>query len=388
MSPWYRTGLRRRSGFVWACVTAGIAALMILPAGGTAVGSPSARESLTQLKGAGPAAQPILPRGVTDYVPIALWNNQSRATPSPFQQEITVNSSYYAGYERANLQNVEFFRADGAVIPSWLESGAARNATDSIYWLNLSKGIGANSILRIYLGFRAHGSAMNGITVGEAPELTPHSYGSLDSGANVFPGYSGFASTSTPILVSKLSYPASGTTVTFGQGLNVNTSCTAAPCPGVMVSFHLPKAKSYIFDVDEAQENTGGTGWYSNEWAAATYLGVRLGGEGYWSGHATSSPSPGQSAVFGFVERFNASNFLRACTYWYNASFSTAANQSGDWSNFYATNVCGKGMGHIGRLYVESGSGFTFNVTFDWTRYRAFPPNGVMPAYSVSTLIL
>ncbi len=54
---------------------------------------------------------------------ITLLNPEFAATPSPFQQVITINSSAYSKYEASNLQDIQFSYSNGTVIPSWLESG-------------------------------------------------------------------------------------------------------------------------------------------------------------------------------------------------------------------------------------------------------------------------
>ncbi len=63
------------------------------------------------------------PSNSTYSAPIDIYNSQSSATSSPFQQMVMVNSSYYSKYENNNLSNVEFTYQNGTVIPSWLESG-------------------------------------------------------------------------------------------------------------------------------------------------------------------------------------------------------------------------------------------------------------------------
>ena len=77
------------------------------------------------------------PGGVQDFVPIVITNNEPTATASGFQQMVTVNSNIYAQYEATNLQNVEFFTASGAALPSWLESGNSNTASSTTYWVNL-----------------------------------------------------------------------------------------------------------------------------------------------------------------------------------------------------------------------------------------------------------
>ena len=96
-------------------------------------------------------AQPAAPANILAYVPITITNTQPVPTPSPFQQMIIVNSKLYSKYEAQNLQNVEFFYANGTLIPSWLESGNS-TSTRTVYWVRIG-GIGADSSITIYMGF-------------------------------------------------------------------------------------------------------------------------------------------------------------------------------------------------------------------------------------------
>jgi hypothetical protein len=129
-------------------------------------------------------------------VPIVIVNNGTNATPTPFDEEIVVNSSYYAPYENANLSNVFFSFSNGTIIPSWLQSGNSNTLSNSTYWLRLNQSIAPQSQITVYMSFFPLGNiAFNGVSTGEAPELTSI-YGYYDNGANVFNLYSNFSGTS------------------------------------------------------------------------------------------------------------------------------------------------------------------------------------------------
>ncbi|MGC9146151.1 MAG: WD40/YVTN/BNR-like repeat-containing protein, partial [Nitrososphaeria archaeon] len=68
------------------------------------------------------------PVAILYYVPIEITNRQLQPTQDPYQQLVLINSSEYSKYEATNLQNVEFFYANGTVIPSWLQSGNSNTA--------------------------------------------------------------------------------------------------------------------------------------------------------------------------------------------------------------------------------------------------------------------
>jgi len=92
-----------------------------------------------------------IPSGIDYYMPITITNNQSVATPSPFQQMIQININNYSDYMYfdGNIANFELFTSTGTIIPAWIESN--NNGTLTI-WAKLSSGIGANSSITIYLG--------------------------------------------------------------------------------------------------------------------------------------------------------------------------------------------------------------------------------------------
>jgi hypothetical protein len=93
------------------------------------------------------------PSGINEYIPITITNNQSVASPSPFQQMIQINLNNYPFLQfNGNNANFEFFDANGNIIPAWIESN--NNGLLTI-WVNLSGSIEASSSITIYLGIDA-----------------------------------------------------------------------------------------------------------------------------------------------------------------------------------------------------------------------------------------
>ncbi len=120
------------------------------------------------------------PSGIAAYVPITITNSQSSNTPLNFQQMVTVDSAAYSSYEASNLQNIEFFYANGIILNSWLESGNSNAASSTLYWLNIGSQIPASSSLTVYMGFASQSTNLfNTATTGEAPQLSP-SYAEYD----------------------------------------------------------------------------------------------------------------------------------------------------------------------------------------------------------------
>ncbi|MEM3661642.1 MAG: PGF-pre-PGF domain-containing protein, partial [Candidatus Micrarchaeaceae archaeon] len=174
----------------------------------TATSAPTAK--ITVIAHA-PAATPA---NVLYYFPIVLYNNQqSTATPAPFQQFIPVNALNYTQYMtyNSNFANFEYFYSNSMIIPSWIESNQSHTIAT---WVNIANGIPAGNFITIYLGFASNtlnllsSSGTSGI--GEAPQLTcgPLSsatatsscatYGAYDDGASVFNNYWNFAGNTLP----------------------------------------------------------------------------------------------------------------------------------------------------------------------------------------------
>ena len=106
---------------------------------------------------------------------------------------VNVPSSVFTEYANTAsgtaFQNLEFFYANGTVIPSWLENYTSSNA---LYWIKLSS-VPAATSFTVYLGFAsASTNLFNTLNDGEAPQLST-TYGQYDDGANVFNNYWNFA---------------------------------------------------------------------------------------------------------------------------------------------------------------------------------------------------
>jgi len=140
----------------------------------------------------------IAPAGIKHKVRISLVNQEPEAVPGPFQQMLVVDSSRYVSAEAPNLENVEFFDEHGRILRSWMESGNSSVASRTIYWIQLTEGIPASTVLNIYMGFAdQEQNLLNTTTTGEAPGLSS-SYGQYDDGNAVFLHYANFAGTDLP----------------------------------------------------------------------------------------------------------------------------------------------------------------------------------------------
>jgi hypothetical protein len=149
---------------------------------------------------AGARAQPTIPAGIQDYVPVTLSNGQSSATVAGFQQMLTVDWNTYAPYLNPGVSNVEFFDGSGTLLYGWCESSCSNTATSSVVWVNLgSDTIAGDGTLVVYIGFLSTATnemGNSGSSVwGEAPQLSG-TYGQYDDGKNVFGFYDNFVGSS------------------------------------------------------------------------------------------------------------------------------------------------------------------------------------------------
>ena len=77
------------------------------------------------------SAQPTLPAGTLYYIPINVVNNQPSAVSANTPIMITFNAIGYQQYETCNLNNAEFFFANGTVATSWMEGSLINPATSN-----------------------------------------------------------------------------------------------------------------------------------------------------------------------------------------------------------------------------------------------------------------
>jgi hypothetical protein len=310
--------------------------------------------------------------GIVNYVPITISNGQSSATPSPFQQEVVIDSSTFSSYEASNLQNVEFFYPNGTVIPSWLESGSS-SSTSSIYWLKLSNVIPADSSATIYMDFAYTSTNLfNNFNDGEAPTLSS-SYGEYDDGANVFNFYDNFAGTS--LNTSKWSTSSIPYTVNNGITLDVPSSGF-----GSLNSVPTFSAGSVFDFYGEPTNNNGGGGFdfgvgdcvncdpVGNSWM----VGASSGGYGYYL----------------YLDSNNVdTNYVRSYGVWtVGLEFSgTTSFSEYNYSDEYTVTDSSFSPSPSSYLILihSADSGNTF---LQWFDERSAPPNGVMPSVTVGSL--
>ncbi len=327
------------------------------------------------------------------YVNITISNSQGSATPSPFQQQIQVNSNNYKSYESGNLGNIEFFTVSGQninVIPSWLESGNSNTSTGTIYWVKLSNGIGAHSDQTVYMVMKSIGTNLfNGGssgTTGEAPQL-PGTYGQYDDGANVFNRYTNFSGTALPSSMSVLS-GVSGTN-SFNNYAQLQNN--AGSTEGIYFTSAV-SAPEVVDTLVTSYTNTGGAPGVSvAEGESTSVSGAEQPPSSYGVGGSTGGtaqtqlfyePSGGGSSTV-----LNQTSFPARPLLW---SFAWGATGKETALQNYTTvlNSTNNALSLPGTYYpiIEvNGGAFSATAKYQWLRVRAYPPNGVMPSASASS---
>ncbi|MGC8580630.1 MAG: hypothetical protein ACP5MB_11350, partial [bacterium] len=326
------------------------------------------------------ASKPVLPTNVVNYASITLDYNGSATYPNPFQQMIKLNISQqgFLTYNGA-FADFELFYPNGTIIPAWIESNQSGNL---IIWAKLSNTIYSPSSLNpaanvIYIGFNTSKNFLSSsgtVGIGEAPQLSP-TYAEYDDGASVFNYYTNFAGTSTPS-----GWTVSGT-VTINNGMSISGSSSGSQIEYTAGTFGTSSLDWYGY----ATVPTGGSGYYTNfGWYSPsnsnsqgnswfTYYGQSNYGYGYVTssgGQATSysNIAAGSSPNYVFTVDNDGTNAHYAINYAYQ-------------SPIYAMQTS---TNYIGFRNGAGSSGGGANVFVQWVRVRAYPPNGVMPSYSIS----
>ena len=342
-----------------------------------------------------PAASSF-PANIVDYACIRLGNAQSANTASPFQQMLSVNSLAYNGYESNSLDNIEFFYANGTVIPSWLEGSASNSlldnsansinlhsSTNTTYWLSVNS-IPATSNETVYMGFASGATnLLNGVNDGEFPALSA-TYAQYDDGTDVFNYYNANPTTS------------SGWTIAGTAG-----QTSAAPSGSYFQAANALYANSasgdYMYTSNSGiTTNEILTYWtYTNALGDAYFLDSsagagqmsRLGCGGGWYGVAattswtawTAPPDTGPTCNIWY--KVDVVMTGTTAQDYYTSSDTQLGVYGSNAANLYTITVNGNYIGLVG-----DGAGAT-DITY-WNGFvaRAYPPNGVMPEASFTNV--
>jgi len=302
--------------------------------------------------------------GYPNLFSIKLTNTQNVDTPSPFQQMLQLSVSQLQGYTpilASDFHNVRFVY-NGTGIPAWLESISNGVAT---IWVKLPASIPANSSITIDMEVDPSLN-FDGNYWGEAPQLSPI-YAQYDNGMNVFPFYDNFAGTA---LKSSWSAFTSSNNAVVGT-ITVNNGLTLSGGTywwGIKNTYTVPLPS--VLEYYGEQTQSGGYGP-----AIGTYTGVlfeqRTPGSN-WGIEPTSSGMPNLGVYSGYS----------AYNTWYLVSGNYNSGAEALITDYTTTQVTATYSVGSSNLTLDV-YGSPTNGVIQWTRVRAYPPNGVIPTVEV-----
>lgn len=340
-----------------------------------------------------------LPPYITSYCQIMITNTQNVSTQDSYNQELVINSSRFSQLEEFNLHNVEFFYANGTVIPSWLESGNINYSYESVYWLKLND-IPALSSQAIYIGFSSvNPDLFLNKSAGEAPQLST-AYGQYDTGAKVFADYFNGVTNIGAFNV--------------GYGLNLSNDTAVSEGGSIVRALHLTgesgnREEGFVYITPFFETPN------SSYWIEGNYINPgNLSSPSHSNGEGIDVMGTGPSTTDNGVIASNSStaNYYEADQYMGSNGAWSITNQygsyNGQWmygtiqlnssgANVYAMNspslysfsygywdrmpneVGNNTSMFIGSFYADA-DGYAANAYYNWVRVRIAPPNDVMPA--------
>ncbi len=341
---------------------------------------------ISTVSSASPSSPPVIPTppGIEYYTQLTLSSSWSSVSSSQVQQMVTLSeSSPIYGTLIAyspNLANFEYFYGNDTIIPSWIESNSSGSL---VTWLKIANTVAVNDI---YLGFASKtanllsSSGTSGI--GEAPQLT-NTYGQYDDGANIFNNYWNFAGTTLPT-----GWTNSGITYAVNNGITAT-----ATAPNGYISYGTSASAPIIL------EGYGNLYQPNTNWASIGLMTLPVTNQNGYQGFSIST---GYFEPVGTYQGTQTEGSTDT-----HVGGNTASNANQIWgvdyistsSSAYYTNYI-----QIGTTITTptvstpiypaifeagaSGATYTFSDTASlyWLRTRLYPPSGVMPSVSFSSV--
>jgi len=337
-----------------------------------------------------------------DCVPVTITNSQASATPSGFQEMITVNSNNYHAQLASDLSNVNWQDGNGNILNSWRESGVLSTDTSDPYWINLGSNTisgGGGTLVIYYTLYPTSLSVLNTVNTGVAPQLTGATlpnYGKYDDGANVFTQYGG-ASWSTLTKVEGTWDTTNGyleqtaTAVTGNGGPAALIEGTSYPANGNYIiesAFsYTSQANARVGLVAVQTLNSGDPNGYrficqqgNNGNGCLSFLNDLI----VWEVNNAYQGVVSTSYTMSVVDRAGTwSGTLYSGYGVTGASLTTLASTA-----YTAANNKGATTGYVGvSAAYYTGSAVDGNPAhFQWFRLRQVPPSNVMPSASFGSL--
>lgn len=319
----------------------------------------------------------------TQDIPITITNNQTTATPNPFQQKITWNPSSYTSYEAADLGNIRFYSDSACTTPlyAWLESCTptlSNTATSATAYVRLTSIIAGNGgTMTIYMAFLPTGTTYDGNYWGNAPNLSG-TYGQFDNGANVFNFYDDFKGTTLNAKWTAI-IGSSGATITVNNGLTVRTTSSASTAYAFVIS----GSQTYPL-VAETYTSSGNSilgvsTTTSLNGFVAPYTGYSM--DWYYGDDIEYQASSGSG-----TRLVNLTQPTFPAGIWQVTWSATRAQYFKDGvGNAYNGTYAGAAIANY-RIYLGQSDGVISSSVFRWARMRAYPPNNVNPTNSFGSI--
>ncbi|MCW1302098.1 MAG: hypothetical protein QXX36_00455 [Candidatus Rehaiarchaeum fermentans] len=304
--------------------------------------------------------------------------NSQYSINSSFQQIIKI-PTYYNFINQSQLyvaQNVEFQYANGSSINSWFEGTYSSLLT---WWIKLSS-LPHKSIYVFLRAYNPSISLFNGVTVGEAPQLSP-TYGEYDNGANVFlsylPGYSltGWTTSGTAGVTNSApsGNPIFGSHAFYANGSKGDYLYTIASSQSNNMIIEYYGYTANLQDLYFLVNSTGfgqmardgnGAGWYG---ITNTYSWTN------WNAPPDTGSWSNEWVTVGVVVNNGvATMYLTPGIVPYGSEIGSNP------SNSYTVTDAGNYLGLVG----DAANGATTQY-WNGIIIRAYPPNGVMPSVSI-----
>jgi len=326
-------------------------------------------------------------------IPIILYNSQTQATPTPFQQMIQINETQTPFKNiilyNKTFANFEFIYQNETVIPAWIESNQSGKLT---IWVKLAKSIPADSSATIYLepaGSKNLLSSSGTTGIGEAPQLScPNptnttncsTYAEYDDGKSVFNVYVNFAGTSLWNNGFEVFGNSGGDAIVNNRLiLTTNFTLNEVWWWGVS-SFYAVSSPSIL---EYYGEQTSGYGPAIGTYDAGVWFEQRTGDSPSRWGIEPISLSTGVpiTGTYGGSSAYNT---------WYLVSGVYNSGAESLITNYTTTQVTAtypiryeNGVGYGYLVLASAFSPVPSTSIIQWARVRAYPPNGVMPSVTV-----
>ncbi|MGC8730254.1 MAG: hypothetical protein ACP5RP_02650 [Candidatus Micrarchaeia archaeon] len=305
-----------------------------------------------------------------------------------------LNYTSYMTYN-GNFANFEYFYANGTIIPAWIESNASNTLT---IWAKVSNTIfpntgSATATNTIYLGFANKTTNLlssSGTTgIGEAPQLSS-TYAQYDDGASVFNFYDNFKGTT--LNTTKWVAAVNGGSITVNNGVTLNSGTSNTADYAGLEYANSQNPSNIIIETLMNIYGSNTTGSSRNRdfrTGEGTVISMGWGDAGMFGNSGTPQYYDGAYSGVSVPIGTSSTNY-NLFEQWQFPSSGTLT-----WTSF------NNNGGSAGTKIFSASTTFTvapftafYTTTFDqgslsidniqWTRIRAYPPNGVMPSVRIS----